>query len=275
MAPPYFLKRGANVNIFLNNKTTFSTKIYICTLTYLCSVNLILDIGNTRTKIATIKNRSIVDFSFLDSSEELIKDRLVDYKDIDKAIVSNVNSDFKYPDLNFPLLELNHRTPIPFKLDYKTPTTLGLDRIALVASAVNQYPNTNCLVIDAGTCITYDFVNASGMYKGGGISPGLSMRLKSLAHYTSRLPKVSYQKDFMLIGDSTESSILSGAVGGFKREIEATIGEYKKRYPSLITIITGGDIKVFDYLAKNSIFAAPDFLLLGLNHILEYNAERL
>ena len=106
-------------------------------------------------------------------------------------------------------------------------------------------------------------------------SPGLNMRLHSLPHFTSRLPLVEYDPTYQLIGDSTQQSILSGTAGGFKREVAATIQAYQSRYPDVITLITGGDAAIFDDLLKNSIFAPPDFLIIGLNHILDHNAERL
>jgi type III pantothenate kinase len=194
---------------------------------------------------------------------------------IERAVISNVGEAYRLEDTSYPVLHLNHSTPLPFTIEYSTPKTLGLDRIALVAGAYAQFPNRDVLILDAGTCITYDFLDNSGAYQGGGISPGMEMRLRALPHFTARLPKVEAEADFALIGDSTHNSILSGTVGGFKREVEATIAEYKKRYPSLITIVTGGDLKLFDYLLKNSIFAAPNILVMGLNYILEYNAEKL
>src|SRR5690606_36722415 len=129
--------------------------------------------------------------------------------------------------------------------------------------------------IDAGTCITFDFVDKEGFYHGGGISPGLHMRYKALHTFTARLPEVTHKTPVPLTGRSTTESIRSGVSGGVKREVAATIEVYQDRYPSLITIITGGDMLLFEDLVKNSIFAAPDFLLNGLNDILEYNAEKL
>lgn len=239
-------------------------------------MNLILDIGNSRAKIALIDDEKILNqWQFSTTDHEAIRHTIIGQSTVNKAILSNVGSDFDLPPLSYPILKLNHEVRLPFESKYSTPTTLGIDRIALVAAAVSNHPGNNCLIIDAGTCITYDFIDEAGIYHGGGISPGLNMRLNGLADYTARLPKVEFEKEFELIGGSTRESILSGAAGGFKREVEATIDAYKSRYPSLITVITGGDGIVFDYLAKNSIFAAPDFLLTGLNHILEYNAERL
>ncbi|MDZ7847381.1 MAG: type III pantothenate kinase [Owenweeksia sp.] len=167
-----------------------------------------------------------------------------------------------------------HR-PLPFKLKYKTPETLGLDRIALAAAAAHDYPGKNCLVIDAGTCLTYDFIDRERNYHGGAIAPGLKMRYQALHHFTARLPLVAHRAEVELIGDSTETSIQAGVAGGIFYEVKATIEAYQMRYPGLITVLTGGDYAAFEGLSKNGIFAAPEFLLHGLNNILEYYAEVL
>tara|TARA_R110002072_G_scaffold143053_3_gene288982 strand:+ start:1838 stop:2557 length:720 start_codon:yes stop_codon:yes gene_type:complete len=239
-------------------------------------VNLIFDFGNSLAKIALFRDGQLLEKQTFPTDDlHQIQKALQMLPDVEAAIISNVSKEFKLEQFPFPILDLNAKSPLPFTLNYLSPDTLGIDRIALAAGAQKLYPHKNCLIIDCGTCITYDFLDENSIYHGGGISPGLEMRLKSLAHFTARLPHISKRSDFQLVGKSTEESILSGSIGGFKREVEATIAEYNKRYPSLITIITGGDANQFDYLLKNSIFAAPDFLLTGLNHILEYNAERL
>lgn len=195
----------------------------------------------------------------------------------DRGIISSVRGSIFFENVEqlarFPLLRLSHKLHLPFQLDYLTPETLGLDRIALAAAAIGQYPSQDCLVIDAGTCITYDFVSADGVYQGGAISPGVEMRFKAMEHFTAKLPLSdrSYFKD--IIGKSTHGSLASGVVSGVKEEVKGTIEHYVERFPELITIITGGDASLFDDLLKNTIFAAPDFLLKGLNNILDYHAE--
>lgn len=239
-------------------------------------MNLIFDFGNSQAKIALFEKGKMVDkLVFPIYDEDGIVKAIAGFEKVDRAILSNVGREFQFSNLGFPVLELNAETVLPFSINYLSPKTLGIDRIALAAAAQKIYPNQNCLIIDSGTCITYDFLDENSTYHGGGISPGLEMRLKSLPQFTAKLPLIQKSNDFQLVGQTTEESILSGTIGGFKREVGATIEAYKSRYPSLITIITGGDTNQFDYLLKNSIFAAPDFLLIGLNHILEYNAERL
>lgn len=245
-------------------------------LSYLFSVNIIIDIGNTLTKLAVCERGNVVERIVLAGFDlSLIWSFIGQYPQVRKGIVSNVSNNIKWDSFDFPFLELDSKTPLPFKNAYETPETLGKDRIALAAAASLLYPKENCLIIDAGTCITYDFIDKENIYHGGGISPGLQMRLNALHHFTARLPQVPYRPGFALVGKSTDESILSGVAGGIKREVKATIEEYKERYRSVTAIITGGDAFLFEDLTKSSIFAPPDFLLTGLNHILEYNAERL
>ncbi|MEQ9262049.1 MAG: type III pantothenate kinase [Owenweeksia sp.] len=240
-------------------------------------MNLIIDIGNSQTKAALFEKGKLKAKQVFSAFEDnAISSWWKSEGEPKQGILSNVGRKVNWPAVwTFPVLELDHQTKLPFVNAYSTPETLGKDRMALTAAAVMFYPGHDCLIIDAGTCVTYDFVDRNKTYHGGGISPGLHMRLKSLQHFTSRLPLVNYSIGFELIGTTTATSILSGTVGGLKREVENTIAAYQSRYPSMITIITGGDANLFDDLLKNSIFAPPDFLITGLNHILDYNAERL
>ena len=162
---------------------------------------------------------------------------------------------------------------MPFKNDYDTPHTLGVDRLALMAAAVDQYPKSNVLVIDAGSCITYDFMDANQNYLGGAISPGLEMRYKSLEAFTSNLPLLQKTVPNQSIGSSTEASIHSGILYGILYEIEGTIKAYQNKYPDLTVILTGGDADFLCKQFKISIFAHSNFLLEGLNFLLEFNSN--
>lgn len=197
---------------------------------------------------------------------------------VEKALISSVKDhqleQSMLPQAPFPVYTLSSAKPLPFKLQYATPDTLGLDRIALASAAFYKYPAQDVLVIDAGTAITYDLMDRSGTYRGGAISPGLQMRYQALKHFTARLPLVEHKKDVDLIGDSTKNSIRSGVRWGVHHEIMGTIEAYRQRYPQLIVVLTGGDAGLFDETSKNGIFAAPDFILHGLNHILEYYADK-
>lgn len=241
-------------------------------------MNIIFDEGNTRTKVAWFDSDKIIESRILDHPKNDLERVLTEYP-VKRAIVSSVVSDNLFAQIkaltNFPVIQLGRDLHLPYKMKYSTPETLGLDRIALAAAAASMYPGKNCLVIDAGTCITYDLITDKAEYLGGAISPGVGMRFKAMNHFTARLPLASIDDYVDLIGDSTASSMASGVVNGIKEEVRGTIQRYEERFPSLITIITGGDAGLFDALLKNSIFAAPEFLLQGLNNILDYHAEML
>ncbi len=241
-------------------------------------MNLIVDRGNTLVKIAVFQNNQPIEIIRQKGLEkDFIKDILQRYPEIIHGIYSSVSQDF--PDFlfqsPFPWLEMDHLLKFPFLNKYLTPQTLGLDRLALVSAATSKYPGKNVLIIDTGTCITYDFINQQGEYLGGAISPGFNMRIRAMHQFTANLPILDLKEPLELIGNSTRSSLLSGAVKGTQKEVDGVMKEYDKRYPKLITVITGGDAYLLNEMVKNTIFAVPDFVLIGLNYILEYNAERL
>jgi type III pantothenate kinase len=240
-------------------------------------MNLIIDVGNTKIKLAVfdgqnlIKKVTVSHNSLLSTINKLQKDN----QNFKNAIISSVGnvSDRDFNDLknNFNLLVLNSSTKIPFNNCYETPTTLGVDRIALVSASVKKYPNKNTLIIDAGTCITYDFVNHKNDYLGGAISPGIKMRYHALHHLTANLPLLEAKTPKHLIGHSTSESIHSGIINGILKEIDGIVQEYEKKYQDLTVILTGGDTKFLSKQLKSSIFANSNFLLEGLNFILEFN----
>ncbi len=241
-------------------------------------MNLVIDVGNARVKVALFKGNSIAWHDSFNKPELILELKEISQKNkINQAIISSVaiiteNQLFEIEQL-FPLIRLNHQTKIPFQNNYKTPKTLGIDRIALIAAAINQYPNQNILVIDAGTCITFDLINDKGIYSGGAISPGIEMRYKALHKYTDKLPLLEREDNETLIGNSTENSIHSGVINGVVNEINGIIERYKLEYKKLTTILTGGDTYFLAKRLKNGIFANPNFLLEGLNSILIYNSK--
>ncbi len=242
-------------------------------------MNLIVDVGNTLSKVAVFQQDELIEKYVIEIKEisEKIKEIFTRTR-VGAVIVSKVSAaEFSLPQnlrKNTRILTLGPKTKLPFENLYATPLTLGDDRKALVAAAVKKYPQENVLVIDAGTCITYDLKNKKDQYLGGAISPGLKMRFKALNTFTANLPLVDSPEIKDLIGDSTLTSINSGVVNGTLREIDGVIEEYKERYPDLITIITGGDAQFLSINLKNSIFANSNFLLEGLNHILEFNISQ-
>ena len=242
-------------------------------------MNLVIDIGNTDVKLAVFNNNGIVEkrIGKVESLEEDISTLLKKYALIKKSIVSSVGKfnkrDIKSISKLLDVYILDAKTKIPFKNGYKTPNTLGVDRIALIAASVKNYSHTNVLIIDAGTCITYDFINKENLYLGGAISPGMSMRYKSLNNLTQNLPLLDKQEPKNLIGNTTEESIHSGVINGVLIEIDGIIDQYDKKYKDLTVILTGGDANFLSKRLKSSIFANSNFLLEGLNFILEFNSN--
>ena len=173
--------------------------------------------------------------------------------------------------LPFCINLLDASTPIPIKNCYKTPKTLGTDRLAVAVAAATRFPGKDVLIVDSGTCITFEFVTASGEYLGGNISPGVCMRLKALNHDTGRLPLEDHKGEIPDLGYNTETAIRSGVINGIKYEIEGYIHSLRKKYPSLLVLLTGGTHFNFDIQLKSGIFADKFLVLRGLNYILKYN----
>lgn len=173
--------------------------------------------------------------------------------------------------LGIELLYVGSHTPVPITNSYKTPQTLGVDRLAAVVAANGLQPGRDVLVIDAGTCITYDFIDAGGTYRGGNISPGVNMRLRALHEFTDKLPPVSPNGETPLWGDTTETAIRSGVIRGIGLEVEGYIRNIKEEYPSLLVFLTGGDGETLERNERNTVFVDNNLVLKGLNRILNYN----
>ena len=241
-------------------------------------MNLAIDIGNTRVKTAVFQDDIMLfnDFQFHENFKEYLTSVIGKYR-IKHAIVSSVGKlkEDYYSFLNdlVDLHILSHTTKVPFINKYKTPSSLGVDRIALVAACVFQYPNKNVLVFDVGSCITYDFINHKNEYIGGGISPGIQMRYKSLNSYTSNLPNLNSINKIPNIGDTTENAIHLGILKGVIFEINGVIDMFLAKNKKLTIVLTGGDTIFLAKNIKSTIFANPNFLLEGLNGILTYNIE--
>ena len=171
------------------------------------------------------------------------------------------------------LVIITQETKFPFINKYQTPITLGLDRKVLVAGAVLKFPKQNCLIIDAGSCITYDFVDANSNYFGGAISPGIQMRYKALNNFTAKLPLLEKEYPLQFIGNSTNQAIHSGVVSGILFEMEGFITSYLREFEYLTIILTGGDTDFLAKRLKNTIFANSNFLLESLNLLHQYNIQ--
>lgn len=242
-------------------------------------MKLILDFGNTLQKVAIFDNNQLIAMkAFKKISLKNIQDFTSSFT-INSAILSSVinynKNIYNYLKSNFHFIELTSSTPIPINNKYCTPETLGKDRLAAIIAANKNYPNNNILVINAGTCITYDFIDKNADYWGGAISPGIKMRFKALHTFTDKLPLIQLnKKSTPLIGNNSENSILSGVINGSVAELENIIFNYTQNYKDLEVILSGGDMKYFDKKIKNSIFAFPNIVLYGLNIILDFNAEK-
>jgi type III pantothenate kinase len=237
---------------------------------------LCIDIGNSFIKAVEFHD-NIMKNLFIFSSEETEKCiNTIINKDIrpQTIIISTVattsNAVFKSAFPQSRLIDFSHKTPLPIQLEYQTPTTLGLDRIASAVAGQNRFPQKPVLVIGLGTCIIYDLV-VNNTYLGGSISPGLNMRFKALHEFTFRLPLIKGDAFFSLPGKSTQDSIKSGVMFGISSEIDGFIDAYKQNYPELQVILSGGDLNYFDNTLKNSIFASPNIVIEGLNIIATFN----
>ena len=239
-------------------------------------MNLVLDIGNTFIKLAVFDKNILLETSVQMKLDDLLIASFFKKYKITNCIFSSVIKNKKNEILlkKYNFLPLTHLTPLPLTIHYKTPETLGIDRIAAVVGAKKSFDNTNLLVIDIGTCVTYDFINSKGKYFGGSISPGFNMRFKALNYFTEKLPLITFNKEnLMLIGNSTEKSIISGVYNGMKNEINGIINDYISQYATLKIVVTGGDINLFDLEPKNRIFADKFIVLKGLNEILINNEK--
>lgn len=242
-------------------------------------MNLVVDVGNTRIKLAVFNQESLIQKETV--QQETLKDAVETlrnkYPNLLHAIVSSVgnlsDANESYLQTYFSLHVLSHRSILPFENKYKTPKTLGVDRMALASAACLHFPEDYVLIIDVGSCITYDFINQKNEYLGGAIAPGVEMRYKAVHTFTANLPLLDKEMPAHWIGKDTAQSIHVGVSEGIVREIEGFISSYHRKYGSVRVILTGGDVNFLLDRLKNDIFANSNFLLEGLNYILEINKD--
>jgi type III pantothenate kinase len=236
---------------------------------------LCLDFGNTRLKYALFADEAIVATETLPDDADATLEGLVSKYSPDRAILSSVIR--HNPGVDALLSSacrfhrLSHETRVPFTVAVGKPETMGADRLALASAAVRFFPKRNNLVIGLGSAITYNFINPFHQFLGGGISPGMEMRFRSLHEHTALLPLVQKDWNFPLIGYDTRTNILSGVVLGMAGEIDGIVRAYEERYADLNVVLTGGDNGYFAGLLKSRIFADPDFLFKGLYALSEAN----
>ncbi|MDR2811150.1 MAG: type III pantothenate kinase [Tannerellaceae bacterium] len=242
-------------------------------------MNLIIEQGNSSTKVAVYNKEGYMQTSCI--FKEFVCSSLNTFfetYDLQHGIMSTVirpdeqilsylakrMPHFIFPDAN---------VSVPIRVQYQTPGTLGSDRLAAVVGAHYLRPGENILVIDAGTAITYELLEASGVYIGGNISPGMSTRFRALSHFTGKLPLHQEEENIPLIGNSTKTAIQAGVVNGIVYEMDGYIDELRRKYTRLLVFLTGGHSFYFERRLKNSIFADINLVLTGLNVIVEYNVE--
>lgn len=244
----------------------------------MAATKLVLDIGNTRTKLGLFENKMLLEQAiWVDwSLEDLLS--FIHRHQVQQLIVSSVAE--KNPDLipvlsrDLEVLELTHHTPLPFENTYKTPETLGKDRVAAVAGAQELFPQRNCLVVDCGTCIKYELLESGGVYRGGNIAPGLHMRIRAMHHFTARLPEVTMELPENALGSSTETALQNGALLGAIMEIRAFFNSMQALYSDLQLVLTGGDASFLKtHLEAEQPVLEPTLTLFGLNAILDFNTE--
>ena len=234
------------------------------------TLKLIIDIGNSLIKIGLFQEKNKVrskEFQNINlakvkdfvQDQPIVKAILSSVREIDKDILGVVNY--------YKALVLDEHVSLPIKVNYKSPNTLGKDRLSGVVGASYLYPGNNILVLDFGTCLTIDFINKKKEYLGGRISPGLNMRYRALNEFTSKLPYCQFTEVDKFIGNDTVSSIHTGIQRGIISEVYAIISEFKKENDDTIVIFTGGDCFFFEKEFKNSIFAHPFLIMVGLNAV--------
>ncbi len=244
-------------------------------------MNAVIDLGNTFAKVGYFEKDTLIKARYKIPLEDLAE--LLTQPLPEQAILSSTGQDTQpYADLlqksGVQVVQLSPSLPLPIGKDYDTPETLGADRLAAAAGAKAMFPDDNCLVIDMGTCVTYDWVSVDAIFQGGIISPGLRMRFQAMHAFTKRLPLIDVTtKGFSafpnLVGKSTQAAMQSGAFNGLLAEMDGFIERYKRERGECQVLLCGGDAPLFENSLKNRIFAAPNLVLVGLNRILQYNVN--
>jgi type III pantothenate kinase len=240
-------------------------------------MNLVVDIGNTSTKIALYEGSAIIKKDRLKSPDTGTVGRFLGKNPVSRVIVSSVSNN---PSALIDFLKhkgavvylLSCKSHYPFTIAYETPETMGVDRLAAAAGATLHHPGADLLVIDAGSALTIDVIIA-GSFLGGSISPGLSMRFRALNEFTGRLPLTGVNRNFSFPGRSTKDAITGGVVMGLVFEINEYIRTFEKRHEKLVTVITGGDSEIITLFTDMKMFVHPDLVTDGLNYLLDYNVQ--
>ncbi|MFA6402276.1 MAG: type III pantothenate kinase [Salinivirgaceae bacterium] len=239
-------------------------------------MNLVIDVGNSQYKVCVFNDSQLEFHAQYEKLNSTVLLNLVNEYKLKRGIFSDtrgieITELSKLLPSEFHLMELTHNTPIPIKINYLTPHTLGKDRIAGAVAANEVFYDYPILVVDVGTAITIDFISSKGVFEGGIISPGPELRYKSLHQFTGKLPLCKPVEEVASIGNSTETAIESGVQNGILYEINGYIARYIEQYPPLKIVLTGGYSYLFDKKIKYPIFADSFLIPKGLNRILKYN----
>ncbi len=239
------------------------------------STVLCFDFGNTRLKCGVVVNSELLEVLVLqDDATATITNLIEKYKPAQSILSSVINHNREIEVLLSKASrfhKLDHQSRLPVTTPVGKPSDIGADRLALCVAAVHLFPGKNNLVVGLGSAITYNFVNKYKEFIGGGISPGMEMRFKSLQLFTAKLPLVEKDWNFPLIGYDTRTNITSGVILGMAKEIDGMIDAYAERYGNFNVLLTGGDAPYFVYHLKNKIFADPNLIFKGLYAISEHN----
>ncbi len=241
--------------------------------------DLVIDLGNTRMKVALFVNQSLDGVLWLSKDNQSELEQLIDASCADRCIVSAVSefdtNIFEMLKTRTRAMKMESTTRVPVAIDYQTPLTLGTDRIANACGAAKLYPQKNVLIIDFGTCIKYDLIDATGVFRGGAIAPGLNMRFEAMHTMTGKLPLIKSWDtiDTAWPGKSTQASMSTGVLQGIQAEIAQYITTANDHFEELTVVTTGGDFAFFEKAFKNIIFAHPYLTLEGLHEILKFNLD--
>ncbi|MEN9685937.1 MAG: hypothetical protein RLZZ28_1723 [Bacteroidota bacterium] len=233
------------------------------------------DFGNTRLKCAVFNNRDFVEELVLEEATAASIEKLVTAYKPSKSILSSVIN--HSPEIEAVLAKhtafhkLGHNSKLPLTTPVGKPETIGADRLAICAAAVDLFPQKHNLAIGLGTCITYNYINHLHEFLGGSISPGMHMRFRAMHEQTALLPLIKAETNFPLIGFDTKTNLLSGVILGMAKEIDGIIDAYSLKFNNFNVLLTGGDMAFFVPHLKNKIFADPNLIYKGLYAISEYN----
>ena len=233
-------------------------------------MNLLIDIGNTRIKSCVFSQKQFLDVVYYDDLHQLAEVIKTFSGEILLSTVRHLPEWFLDFCAEVGVIKISHQTALPIKFDYKTPETLGVDRLVAAAGAWHTY-HKPCVVVDIGTCITIDFLDNKGVFLGGNISPGPDLRFSSMNNFTSALPLEKLNDENDKIGSSTKSALQIGVKQGIAHEIQGYFAYFQEVYPDSILVLTGGYSTYFDSILKGDIFAEPKLVFIGLKSILEHN----